>query len=270
MTLQDPHRTIQMSISPNGQWLASLGYASKLQRPEVRIWDIKTGKLKHKPAVQFSLGADDEVAVAFTPSSSAVLFNVGRTRAEMMKVDIDSGTSSTIRLTYQESATGFAIAAAADVAAVGRIDHSTTLGRPFLEIYSASAGRAKRTIPADNHVRALALSPDGQVLAGSIFGRVQVWKTADGLKIDEFADRSAHHDRIVISPNGRYIAALYRGEIDLRDLERRLSPSLQLTSQCLDIAFARNGSLAVTMPEGQMKFFDAETGREQLLGAGAP
>jgi WD40 repeat protein len=267
LTLKQPHQPIGMCISADGTRLASAGIALDALRPETCIWDLSSGERLQNVPLAFRHFRQDTVSLALSADGKVLFCPVGTDAVNLARADLETATVSTIKLPYQDSATGTAVAPLGNVAAIARLNMQTDDVR--VEVYELSTGRMRLAIPATNHVRALGLSQDGAVLAGSVWGRLLVWDTQDGSTLAEFTNMTSLHNKVIVSADGKFVAGLKDGVVEVADVTVKQSHVLQTKSDCLDIAFGPDHSLVVTMTDSPFKFFNPTTGNEQLLPTGA-
>ncbi|MFB4317302.1 WD40 repeat domain-containing serine/threonine protein kinase [Actinomadura sp. 21ATH] len=139
---------------------------------------------------------------------------------------------------------------------------------PLLESLSAGAEGSLPREPAalfDGPVRALAFSPDGDLL--------QLWDATTHVKIATLAHTNSHLHALAFAPDGKTLAQLRNdGQITLWNIpsRRRTSAIGGPGSGITCIAFGPDGVLAGGLNDGTVTLWDISTGRSiTALSAGA-
>ncbi|MCC6526633.1 MAG: hypothetical protein IT373_28555 [Polyangiaceae bacterium] len=124
------------------------------------------------------------------------------------------------------------------------------------------AGGAPRRIDPDRYVQLLALSPDGDALAGAdLYGNIELWRVADGARLDDFPGHRRELRTMALSGDGRLLATagaddrVLVWDAESGALRRALSlpeqiyaPALALSRDGGELWLGRRGALDVVDP----------------------
>jgi hypothetical protein len=123
------------------------------------------------------------------------------------------------------------------------------------------AGRELETLRSDNHLFAVAISPDSQYLAAGGTDALHLWERdpASGWTPTDLGDRGSHHS-LAISPDGRLLA-LGCDDGSIRIWDPRARKRLQILGGFVDelrkVEFSRDGAyLAGTTFAGEFKAWE--------------
>ena len=260
LSVEKPHRTYGMAISPSGEFLVSAGRDASTGVGEIKLWELKTGHLLY----QFGEGVPTRgVSVGFSSDSRTAYSLLGASLTqELGIVTIANGRLERQRMPQStDQATAIAFSPVSDVVAIG-IVQTHKGGRSAIDIHDMKPRRMLHSISTTASPYNIAFSDDGKRLVGSLAGTVTVWETNDWTQVVAIPGKVSSHNRIVVSPDGTYVAASHSLGIDLVDISGRLVRPLTVRS--MDLGFTSGGTLMVVPENGRMMYFDPATGKEQL------
>jgi WD40 repeat protein len=118
-----------------------------------------------------------------------------------------------------------------------------------IHLWDTWTGQQVRTF-ASGGASSIAFSPDGAILVGGITGvGVRVWDVATGAELTNLPVTAAATDLVLVrvSPDGRWIGALYAGTLKIWNLRTYAAVStFAVDPVALDFAFTRDGSSVIT------------------------
>jgi WD40 repeat protein/tRNA A-37 threonylcarbamoyl transferase component Bud32 len=129
-------------------------------------------------------------------------------------------------------------------------------------LWDARTGQVRATLEASSTVvEAVAITPDGRTAATAIGGDVRLWNTATGKPASDLNGEQIAIRAMVFSPDGKSIIALGReGKLLLWDLTTGKLTSKSVPTGAM--AIAADGKTLAGMSAGQIRLWDAVTGRE--------
>ncbi|MBD0372746.1 MAG: hypothetical protein ICV60_18020 [Pyrinomonadaceae bacterium] len=175
------------------------------------------------PALAFALGirklaaipaTDDFDAAAFSPDSSIIAIN-----AETNSVLLYDGNSGrALRRLGEKGEYWVSFVTSLSFSADGRLLASDgSLEDTIINIWDVKSGRLLQTIHGAGEVSALALSPDGKLVAAGVeLNSIKLWRVADGKllwSINPQGDSNHSISTLLFSPDGQMLIAS-RGGID--------------------------------------------------------
>jgi WD40 repeat protein len=132
-----------------------------------------------------------------------------------------------------------------------------------IDVWDVTSGRLVRTLPdGGKQSGALAVSPDGKVLASGQGTKVKLWETTTGRQI---SDINVGASELAYSPDGRWLAAATSEGVQLWDASTfQLSRSLSFPVGIFGskIAFSPEGRLLAAGAKSTIKIWETVSGRE--------
>jgi RNA polymerase sigma factor (sigma-70 family) len=197
-----------VSFSPDGKFLATAHGG-----PEVRLWDVATGKElqrleRHSAPIRWLSGSEAG------PTLLSVLFDKGLDWVQLWDAAAAKETSQ-----FQAGRGENVVRA---VSTDGRILAAANHNDSRLELWDVTAGRQiavcqgppdlKLKDPSiDYWFNAVSFAPDDRTLVTmDLTGRLQLWESATGQELRPLGEPSRHRgliDRLAFSPDGRTIAS---------------------------------------------------------------
>jgi WD40 repeat protein len=194
---------LSLRFSPDGNTLACMS-GRKGSTLQVRLWDVRTGRLQRKIAVPENPGMGGDAFLAFSPDSQ-LLATVGHsdipeTKDVRLVVRVWDWQTGTLKRKLWQGVKGLRVAFAPDgtrlaVANNDIEDHS-------IKLWDLPSGRAVRTLSGHQlEAKCIAFSPDGKLLASaSEEPSVRVWDLAAGKTQRTLAGA---YDQVYFLPDGR-------------------------------------------------------------------
>ncbi len=255
MTIAWPDQPIWSALlSPDASTVATFPAG---KTGEVRLWNAATGK------EQSTCSGPREVAlcVAFSPDSK--LLAVGYANGEVRLWDAATGRE---RLTLHcASDNVFSLAFSPDC---GKL----ATGSQQIQLWEVASGNELSTFPGHTRiVWSLAFAPDGKTLAsGGMDKLVKLWDVATAKELASMPGQQSTIQGLVFSSDGKTLASR-SADRSVRGWDVTTGKEkfhLDNTGDIHAMAFAPDGRLLVTgsasrpPTPGQVKFWDAATGRE--------
>lgn len=252
-TLKGHKRQISsISFSPDGQTIAS-GSRDTM----VKLWDAASGNLKqnldgHQDGVR-SLSFSPDGRILASGSSDQTIQLHDTVNGKLLYVKSFGG--DVIGLAF--SPDGQLLAVASDA----------------LYILDSANGDLKFSISTnDFYALALAFSPDGKTLAGSVLDETKLWDTANGNLKQTFAKAADSARSLIFSPDGQtLVGSSFHGKIFIWEVaDGKLKNTLNANSDKVPIALSPNGKTLVSggnehsketlRYDGEIEFWDLTTG----------
>jgi WD40 repeat protein len=261
-----------VAFSPDGEKLAS-GRCHPFPLPAyndlLNVWDVNNGKIVATPAwtascifcVAFS---PDGRFLASTETQEIKLWDAASWKnvATLGPLNVSGGRSQAFAI----SPDGKTIAAIAGDGKVG--------GNTRVMLWCTSTRTRYRTLNADGNVGSLVFAPDGNRVAATVRGSVEILGLATGKIADSFRDpRGCCLDCIAIAANGKTLAAGGETTIDLWSTETHLNHHIERAHGRDDgrgyhvrsVAFSPDGkTLASAGTDGSVKLWSVKTGANLL------
>jgi WD40 repeat protein len=247
-----------MAFSGDGRWLATGDDSAK-----VYLWDTATGKeVRRLPA-----GQELVISVAFSPDGKTLAAGVSDNRTLVRLWDVASGDlrwETTVKEGGQPTVT---VSPDGRFVAVGSGRVAAKEPCP-IHLLDADTGQEVRTLGShQEHISALAFSPDGKTLAsGSFDGMIGLWDVATGKDLRPQAGHGAPVMSLALAPDGKHLASAGRDRtVRLWSLpdgkEQHVLTGHKEMVQA--VAFAPDGrSLASVDASEAVCFWDSVSGKE--------
>ena len=133
--------------------------------------------------------------------------------------------------------------------AVSPIGSMVADARTPIQLWDTWTGQPVRTF-ASGGASSVAFSPDGAILVGGVTGMgVRVWDVASGAELTNLPVAASPADSVLVrvSPNGRWIGALYASQVTIWDLHTyAVVARFAVDSLAVDFAFTRDGDSVIT------------------------
>ena len=161
---------------------------------------------------------------------------------------------------------------------IGASRNDTPRNQQHIQLIDLTTGHVLRTIDASfNDVLAMVLSPDGRYLAAHSSDRrfVTVWDTASGAELTEIKQNIQYPSvgQLAFSPDGKWLAVQYSGEIALFDTAtwKRVSsfPDNSGSGPSSELVFTPN-SRALAITSGAVNLVDVATGKLLQTACSSP
>jgi WD40 repeat protein len=181
-----------LAMSPDGGSLASVG-----TEQQIHLWDLKTGKLrqtlrgKADPYFVVAFSADGRTLAAGgrVPQSAGGLLQLWDMQS--VKVRTDEFPNAIRSLVFPRGVN--------DRLAVGTVGEGVRMIDP-------SSARQEYSLSQPGPIRALAVSPDGKVLAASDDAHVHLWDWASNREVARLTGHAGRVTGLQFSPDGRWLA----------------------------------------------------------------
>lgn len=188
-----------VTFSPDGQLLASGGAGGVL------LWQVNTRKremVTRKPVA--TLGTDRVIAVAFAPDGHRLASGAaGGVRLWDVGTRDAAGTrqAARVRTGHDRRITSVASVPQGNLVASGE-------GDATVRLWDAATGESAGVLCGGQQIaRAVAFSPDGQLLADAGFDGVRVWEVATGTLTGILGGHAEQQDAVAFAPDGRLLAS---------------------------------------------------------------
>jgi WD40 repeat protein len=288
-----PGRVQSVAFSHDGRLLATS--SSDDNDPDVRIWDVTSGKQTRVLRVEFPVAYKDGRPLAFSRDGSRLALGTssrtgGRETIAIWELASDAKPLIISRahdyglsgLIFLPDGNGLVSSGSRHEAVPGRPREGTWLAE--IKLWNSKTGQHVRdfAIGRVGYADGIALSRDGTFLISSHFNRLLIWNVPAGtlrqempIEVNNYAGATGG---ISISPDGRTIAAR-RGDnaVHLWDLSTRkplLSDETSHDTAIMSIAFSPDGRfLATGGQDGVIQRWDVASGKHlgilKMIGPGS-
>ncbi len=206
--------TVRVAFSPDGQRLASADGDRVL-----RVWDVSSGKEVRRWRWASTQPID---SLAFSPDGRTLAAGGGTSQNDLREFTLrtwDVATGKEVRLVAQTDRSPVtSLAFSRD----GRI-LVTSHGDDTIRLWELSTGQERLRIKHPNHVTAIALAPDGKLLASTNGGWsasrgphdpgnegwevIRLWDALTGKEVHRFEGHRARAAALAFSPDGTRLAS---------------------------------------------------------------
>ena len=192
-------------FSPDGRRVASAGAYSPLNRGELKVWDVISGReiLTLKRPYGFW-------SVAFSPDGKRLAFSSGdwgyTTKPCELKIcDASSGQET---LTLKGHGDGPGRNAIWSVAFSPDGNRLASAGRGTVKLWDATSGQEILTLDALHNTESVTFSPDGKRLAAAGWRQmVKVWDVTTGKEMLAVKGHNGPINQVAFSPDGKRLAS---------------------------------------------------------------
>jgi WD40 repeat protein len=202
-------------FSPDGKRLSALG-----QEGEAVVWDTRTGKPLRRlvrPSAHFVGGAWSPDGRLLAAACSLPTHRTARMPTEDRLVLYDTDTGKELRAIMADvESNGVPLAFSPDSRTFASVQR-----HGVVRLWEAATGKARRTFafrtPPDRAdwgsytmedlVSALAISPDGRLLALGLEHKVYVWDALTGAEVGRFAGHEGKVTALAFAPDGKVLAS---------------------------------------------------------------
>jgi WD40 repeat protein len=240
-----------LEITPDSRLLASASYDGS-----IKLWSLPEGKMLrsltgHKSGVySMVMSPDGSSLISGSHEDSIIVWSL-------------PGGQILNRLDSQEqgSITAMAIPRKGNILAVGTFASAITF-------WSLPQGQQLKSVRAAGGLNALAMTPDGTIVAGGSFGPIELWSLPDGNPIASLNLDRRSVIALTVTPDGGILVSACENEniIRLWSLaEHKLLAELKSNSNGIDsLAVTPDGKiLAAGGAEGTLEFFSLPDGALQ-------
>jgi WD40 repeat protein len=255
---------LSVAFSPDGETILSGS-----QDGTVKVWDIKTGELKHSIALwaDFSHEVGDQKrdpevwSMAFSPDTK--LFATGGFDGTLRLWDLGTGRERDVL--KRTGGLVFSLAFSPDGTLLVSSGYDGTL-----LVWDVATGNQVATLTGhEGWARSLVFSPDGKTLAtGSSDTTVRLWDVGTGTVISVLKGHDREVAALTFSPDGETLASnSVDGMIQFWDMETgQKRPSvIRIYGEAI-MAFSPDGAkLATSTQYGFLQIWDASTGEPIAL-----
>ena len=236
----------EVAFSPDGRFLAVAGH-------ELVVYDAETGQQVRK------IGRGNSGGITFSPDGRTLAAIMG----EVKLFDVTTGAELHTLLgtrTSTSAASGCFLAFTPDGGTLAVVVSEV------VKLFDVESGIETGLIIARGS-NAIAISPDGRLLASGAWDSLSLWDTATGQQVRILGDRFASAHRLAFSPDGSILVSTGTGEepIQLWNVEsgRQLRNWQGHTDTINSLAFSPDGRLLVTASSDlTIKVWDVTTGQE--------
>jgi WD40 repeat protein len=282
-----------LAFSPDGSLLASGGGGGD---NNVKLWDVKTWQLKNTltghtaKVASLAFSPDGNTLLSGSSDWTARLWDVetGKLRTSLTQHDgrrgstiataifspdganiATAGGSGAVGILFWDAATGEKVGnipGASQCVAFSPIDATLAYARGnSARLWDMQKGQDTLTLQGSSPVRALALSPDGSLIAsGDDNGTLRIWDTANGQLKRAWTAHSAGIRSMVLSSDGKLLlSGSTDGTMCLWDVAegRRKWTRQAHENGVRSLLFVGARSIASSGSEASVKLWSRETGK---------
>lgn len=216
----------------------------------VRLWDVATGGELHN----FHGHTGQVMAAAISPDGSRIIS--GDTRGAIKLWNIDAQPPDLVLRGHSRAIRGMAISADSATAYSGAVDGT-------IKSWDLQTGASIKTLSTT--ANALAISPDGKILANQAEQQVKLWNTKDGSPLRTMQTAATYYYSLAFSPDGQWLVALgVTGEIEVWNLTKpEVSRQWKVGSSGVPVTvvFSKDSRWFAVCDEFLVSFWDPATGK---------
>jgi WD40 repeat protein len=233
----------QISVSPDGKWVAGWTRAYGEGSGKVWLWEAETGRL----AMSLPEEKTRYLLVAFSSNSQRLITLNDEGGLRVTSVP-DGRELSRSTLSFRGKA---ALSPDGNLLAAGGKDRQVF-------VYDVKTGRELVRLPYTGHLVKLIFTPDSAKLAVIYDNALQLWQVPAGVSLGRFKDLEHHIEELAVSPDGQYLAAgtgeapeTDETQVPVCDLSTgRVMARLPRKGVCYALSFSQNGLLMAATSDG--------------------